>query len=118
MLHELICIGCPLGCILSVRMEDGAVSGVTGNSCKRGHDYAVKEMTNPTRVISSTVVVKNRSNTLLPVKTQNDIPKNAILSCMKALKGVQVDAPVQIGEVIVEDIAGTGVAMIATQNIL
>ena len=115
--HKLICIGCPLGCNLTVEMDGKEVVNVTGNTCKRGYDYAVKEMTNPTRIVTSTVIVNNRPQTMLSVKTKEDIPKSAIRDCMKALKGVSVEAPVHIGDVIVENVAGTGIPMVATKDI-
>ena len=71
--RELICIGCPLGCMVTVEMENGEVKSVTGNTCKRGDDYARKEVTNPTRIVTSTVMVKGGSLDMVSVKTKNDI---------------------------------------------
>lgn len=113
---ELICIGCPLGCPLTVTMEDGAVLEVSGNTCKRGDIYARKEVTNPTRIVTSTVKVEGGIVDMVSVKTREDVPKAKIFDCVKALKGVTVKAPVRIGDVILEDAAGTGVDMIATKN--
>ncbi len=115
--RELICIGCPLGCPVTVTMEDGAVTAVEGNTCKRGDDYARKEVTNPTRIVTSTVTVEGGSDVTVSVKTRNDIPKGKIFECVRALKGVTVKAPVHIGDVIVADVAGTGVDIIATSAV-
>ena len=115
--RELICIGCPLGCMVTVEMENGEIKSVTGNTCKRGDDYARKEVTNPTRIVTSTVMVKGGNLDMVSVKTRNDIPKGKIFDCVRALKGVCVEAPVHIGEVILKDVCGTGVDVIATKEI-
>ena len=115
--RELICIGCPLGCPVTVTMEDGAVIKVESNTCKRGEDYARKEVTNPTRIVTSTVTVDGGCDVTVSVKTKIDIPKNKIFDCVKSLKGVRVTAPVHIGDVIVENAADTGVDVIATSNV-
>ena len=114
---NLICIGCPLGCPLTVEMEGSEVKAVSGNTCPRGDAYARKEMTNPTRIVTSTVRVAGGRLAMVSVKTASDIPKGKIFDCVKALKDVEVKAPVKIGDVIVENVAGTGVNIIATKNV-
>ena len=114
---ELICIGCPLGCNLTVEMDGGQVVSVNGNTCKRGDDYARKEMTDPRRIVTSTVPVAGGNLPVVSVKTASDIPKGKIRECLCALKGVTLTAPVQIGDVIVENVADTGVDVIATKSI-
>ena len=114
---NLICIGCPLGCPLTVEMEGNEVKSVAGNTCPRGDAYAKKELTNPTRIVTSTVRVAGGRLAMVSVKTQSDIPKGKIFDCVKALKDVEVVAPVKIGDVIVENVAGTGVNVIATKNV-
>lgn len=115
--RELICIGCPLGCPLTVTMEAGEVVSVEGNTCKRGDVYARKEVTNPTRIVTSTVMVEGGSDVTVSVKTQSDVPKGKIFECVKSLKGVVMTAPVHIGDVVVANAAGTGVDFIATSNV-
>ena len=114
---ELICIGCPLGCNLTVEMDGGQVVSVNGNTCKRGDDYAKKELTDPRRIVTSTVPVAGGNLPVVSVKTASDIPKGKIRECLCALKGVTLTAPVQIGDVIVENVADTGVDVIATKSI-
>ena len=114
---ELICIGCPLGCNLTVEMDGGQVVSVSGNTCKRGDDYARKELTDPRRIVTSTVPVAGGNLQVVSVKTASDIPKGKIRECLCALKGVTLTAPVQIGDVIVENVADTGVDVIATKSI-
>ena len=86
--RELTCIGCPMGCPLIVTMEAGEVISVTGNTCKRGDIYARKEVTNPTRIVTSTVRVTGGDADMVSVKTKEDIPKGKIFECVKALKTV------------------------------
>lgn len=117
MTRELTCIGCPMGCALTVTLEDGAVRSVTGNTCKRGDTYARKEVTNPTRIVTSTVCVAGSPLTrMVSVKTRGDIPKDKIFACVKALRHITVTAPVQIGDVILHNVADTGTDIIATKN--
>lgn len=115
--RELICINCPMGCPLIVELENGEVVKVTGQTCKRGEVYGKKEVTNPTRIVTSTVRVEGARADMVSVKTKEDIPKDKIFECVKALKGVTVKAPVHIGDVIVKDAAGTGVDFVATKDI-
>ena len=114
---ELICIGCPLGCNLTEEMDVGQVISVNANTCKRGDDYARKELTDPRRIVTSTVPVAGGNLPVVSVKTASDIPKGKIRECLCALKGVTLTAPVQIGDVIVENVADTGVDVIATKSI-
>lgn len=114
--RELICIGCPLGCMLTVEMNGEEVVSVTGNTCLRGKTYAEKEVTNPTRIVTSTVRVSGGDRVSVSCKTQSDIPKGKIFDVARALKDVVAAAPVAIGDVLAEDIAGTGVAIVATSH--
>ena len=116
--RELICIGCPLGCALTVSMEGAEVVSVTGNTCKRGDVYARKEVTNPTRIVTSTVKVSNGTADMVSVKTKEDVPKEKIFDCMRALKDVTVQSAwSDIGDVVLKNVAGTGVDMVATKNV-
>lgn len=116
-IRKLTCIGCPMGCELTVEMENGEVISVTGNTCKRGAVYAEKEVTAPTRIVTSTIRVSGGTFAMLPVKTAADIPKDKIFDCVKALKGVNVSAPVAIGDVVLENAGDTGVPFIATRDV-
>jgi len=114
---ELVCIRCPLGCIIEIVIDNGSIQKIKGNTCKRGEDYARKEITNPVRTVTSTVGVTGIEDVMVSVKTEKDIPKGKIMDCVKALKDVKVTLPVHIGDVIIEDVAGTGVSIIATKTI-
>ena len=115
--REFVCIGCPLGCNLSVDIADNGEVLVTGNTCNIGAEYGKKEVTNPTRILTSVVKVSGGTIPMVSVKTKSDIPKGKIMECMKALKEITVRAPIHIGDVIVENIAGTGIPIIATKEI-
>ena len=114
--RNLTCIGCPLGCSLSVQIENEQVVSVSGNTCPRGDAYARKEVTNPTRIVTSTVRVAGANGGMVSCKTQEDIPKNMIFDVVNALKDVEVNPPVRIGDVLVENVAGTCVNVVATKN--
>lgn len=113
---NLICIGCPMGCPLTVTIEENHIS-VSGNSCPHGADYAKKEVMSPTRVVTSTVRIFGADIARVSVKTASDIPKGKIFDCMKEIKKVSVTAPVKIGDVIIQNCAGTGTDVIATKNV-
>ena len=116
--QELICINCPMGCPLTVETEGNEVLSVTGNTCPRGESYARKEVTNPTRIVTTTVRVREGREKMVSVKTETDIPKGKIFECVKQLKDVELMAPVHIGDVILENAAGTGVNVVATKAVL
>lgn len=117
MKRELTCIGCPMGCLVEVELLDGHVINVAGNTCKRGEDYARKEVTNPTRIVTSTVRVKNGSLPVVSVKTKEDVPKEKIFQVMEELKNVEIEAPVHIGQTVAHGIAGTETDVITTKEI-
>ena len=116
-IRNLTCISCPMGCPITVEMEGEEIISVTGNTCKRGEVYARKEVTNPTRIVTSTVKVLGGAADMVSVKTKEDIPKGKIFECVRALKGVEIEAPVHIGHVVVQNAAGTGVDIVATKNV-
>ena len=91
-IRELTCIGCPMGCQMRVTMEAGEIRQVEGNTCRRGDVYARKEVTNPTRIVTSTVRVTGGELPVVSVKTASDIPKEKIRACVLALKSIRVAA--------------------------
>ncbi len=106
-----------MGCALTIEMEGNEVVSISGNTCPRGEAYGRKEVTNPTRIVTSTVRVTGGAADMVSVKTKQDIPKEKIFDCVKALRDVEVQAPVHVGDVIVSDVAGTGVDIVATRNV-
>ena len=113
-MKELICIICPKGCHLKVDEENGCA--VTGNGCARGAEYGKKEITDPTRVITSTVGITGGIYSRCPVKTDRPIPKKLIGDAMVLLRGLEITSPVKTGDVVVSDILGTGANFVATRD--
>ena len=114
MKKELICISCPLGCHLTVDAENKTV---TGNTCKRGEVYGLNEVINPVRVITSTVKIEGARLPVLPVKTNGAIPKNMNFESMKIINSVTCKAPMKVGDVIIKDILGTGIDVVAARSL-
>ena len=113
---ELTCICCPVGCSLRVELDGGSIASVSGNSCKRGDEYARQECISPVRVITASVPVKNGKLARVSVKTAAPVPKDRIFDVMDAIRCVSAQAPVRIGDVLCENIAGTGVNLVATRG--
>lgn len=115
----MICIVCPIGCHLEVVEDLESETGyrVYGATCKRGEVYGVKELSNPTRLITSTVSINGGNLRRLPVRTDKDIPKDKIFECMKIINSIEVEAPINIGDIIVENILDTGVNIVASRSL-
>ena len=116
MKKDLTCVACPLGCSITVEYDNGEVLSLTGNTCKRGEAYAKTEITNPTRSLTSSVKVNGGVLPVVPVKSNKPVPKTMLFDCMKVINSVTVDAPVKIGQVIIENILDTGADIVATNN--
>ncbi len=114
MKKNLICIVCPLGCTLEVELDGTEVISVTGNTCKRGAEYAVSECTAPKRTVTSTVLCENGK--VLPVKTSTPIPKEKLFECMEHINSTTASLPVRRGDVIIKNAAGTEADIIATAD--
>ena len=114
---ELICIGCPMGCSITVTIEKENIVDIQGYTCPKGKAYAEKEVTNPTRIVTSTVKVLDGERKFTSVKTKEDIPKDQIFSVMREINQIHAKAPIAIGEVLLENVAGTGVDIVATKAV-
>ena len=114
---EMTCIVCPMGCPLKVTMNGDEIVDVTGNTCPRGKKYAITEVTAPRRVLTSTVKVEGGHLPLCPVRTRGDIPKGLLFDAMQEVNALIIKAPVAIGDVLIPDICGTGVPLVACRNI-
>lgn len=118
MIKELVCVSCPIGCMLTVELNDNnEVLSVTGNTCKRGEQYAKDECTNPVRMLTTTIKVSGGSLPVVPVKTSQPIPKGMMFECMKVINNEVVDAPVRMGDVLICNICDTGVDIVATNEV-
>jgi len=114
MKKKLICIACPIGCHLEIDVNKDYQ--VTGNQCKRGEVYGKKELINPTRIITSTVIIKEAQHNRLPVKTNGEIPKAMIFEIMKKLNNIVVTSPITMGDVIIPNVCDTGIDIVATRS--
>jgi len=113
--REFLCIRCPKGCRLKV-VRKGDEIKVEGNECPLGEKYGREELLNPRRIVTSTVKIKNAMYPRLPVRTAEPVPKDKIMDVIKALKGVVIEAPVKRGQVVLDDVANTGVPVIAERD--
>ena len=117
------CTTCPSECLLTVEVErdaDGAlveVHSVTGNNCPRGDKFAHQELTCPTRVLTTTVAVSGGDETLLPVRTAEAIPLALHAQAMNLIRSLVVNAPIRMGDVVLEDLLDTNINLIASMNI-
>ena len=118
MKKEMICIVCPMGCFLTVEHDQKKVQSIIGNKCNLGLDYAEKEVLNPERTLTTTVRVKNGHLPLVSVRTSKPIPKKLIFDTMTLLAKISVEAPVEIGERIIENLFDTNANIVATKAIL
>lgn len=115
-MKEMICICCPLGCRMKVEKTDNGYI-VEGNTCKRGYDYAIDELTAPKRMVTSSVRVSGGEINMLSVKTVSPVPKGKIFEVLKSVKQITVAAPVNCGDIIIKNISGTGSDIAATKSV-
>ncbi len=111
---HLTCIVCPRGCDLTVSLEEGKILDITGFACPRGKQYATDECTHPTRTLTTTAPLSEGG--VIAVKTAGSIPRELLFSAMEEINRLSVPLPVHIGDVLIEDLLGTGVAVVATMN--
>jgi len=113
---KLICITCPVGCALDVTHDGETILNVDGNTCKRGIDYAKQELTDPRRMVTTTVRVKGGLHPLLPVYTSAPIPKPRVFDLLREIRQVEVEAPVKMGQVILSNVVETDVNVLASRD--
>lgn len=114
--RKLICISCPVGCELEVTLDGDKIINVEDNACKLGLDYAEQEIFDPRRMVASTVKVKNGFHPLVPVYTEHPIPKPMINDILGEIRKVEIEAPVEQNQVVIEDVLNTGINIIASRN--
>lgn len=119
MIIEKKCKVCPIGCNLIIKKDnnDPANFIVEGNRCNRGKEFGIKEVTEPSRVLTSRILLENGTISWLPVKTTGVIPKELVDECMEIIKSTKVAAPVKNGQVIIKNILGTGVDVVAARKV-
>ena len=116
MTRKIRCIECPKGCYLSVDIEDGKVTMITGNECPKGKKHAISEVENPVRILTSTVVSQGLALKMIPVRTDRPVPKVALQRAMEEIKRIRINQPVRVGTVIVENFLNLGINLIATRD--
>ncbi len=115
--REMVCVSCPIGCAVTVELDDNnEVVSVKGNTCPRGDKYARQECTHPERMLTSTVKLEGGKLPVISVKSASPIPKEMLFEAMKEINKVTLKAPVKIGDIVIKDILGTGVDIIATNE--
>ena len=115
--RTLTCIICPNGCELEIAYEGDQILSVTGNKCPKGAEYAEQEIKNPMRTIASSVNLEGGSMPLVSVRVNGPIPKAKIMDVMEVIRKTTVTAPVNIGDVVIADVLGLGVDVVATRNV-
>lgn len=114
MTKMITCVICPFGCQIQVEGEGEQITSITNNRCKRGLEYASHEFVCPVRTLTSSVAVEHGERPVCSVRTEQPVPKSKIGACMEAVAAVRLEAPVAMHQVVLEDISGTGVKLIAT----
>mgnify|MGYP000474406807 FL=1 len=112
--RKLTCIVCPKGCQILVKLNNGEIVSIENYQCKRGINYAKNEVLDPRRTLTTTVKLSN--GRVLPVRTKEPIPKKLMKEAMLETKDIVVEPPIKIGDVVIKNIAGTGVDLVATGN--
>ena len=114
---ELTCIGCPKGCDIDINYEDGKIISIEGFTCPKGETYAKNEFEHPMRMLAGSMFVKGSNAQTVSCRTEKEIPKEKVLEAARALKTKAVNAPIKIGDILIKNIANTGVNIIATKDI-
>lgn len=117
--QEITCIGCPLGCRIEIDVgPDNSIKGITGHQCKEGKKYAVMEFENPSRVLTTTVLIEgSKVRRLLPVRTDRPVPRDLLRDIMRSVKDVKIFPPIEVGHVIIHDVLGTGANLVSTGSL-
>lgn len=118
MTKELICIECPKGCVLSVDIENCRVVKVSGSECPKGEKYAVSEIEDPKRILTSTVLTQGLSLKMLPVRTDRPIPKSRIFEAMNEIRKIKINKAVNAGDIILENLLGIEINLIVTRDVI
>ncbi len=112
--RQITCVVCPKGCSIKVCIENGGISAITGSGCERGVEYAGAECTNPVRTLTTTARVEGGRHPIVPVKSDRPLPKGLLRDAVREINKYTVKAPVKAGDVVIANILGTGVNIIAT----
>ena len=117
MTSKIICTVCPKGCEISISELSTGNYNISQYSCERGKKYAEQEITNPSRILTTTIKVKNAFIKRLPVRSKEPVPKNSIIQLMEEIKKIEIEAPIKEGDIVIENILDTGIDIIASKNV-
>ncbi len=113
---QFTCVICPIGCEIEVQLQDSDVVSIEGNKCAKGKEFVLQELQEPMRVLTTTIRIEGAKWAMLPVRTDKAIPKRLLFRAIKELQGIELNAPVQMSDVIITDIAGADANIVATRN--
>lgn len=117
MKKEIICTVCPMGCNITVEGEGEQILSVTGNTCKRGAEYASTEFCHPVRILTTTIKTNSQKQPLVPVRSAKPLPKEKIMECMEVIRKKEAQVPICMYDVLVENICGTGISIVAAADV-
>lgn len=115
--ENIVCVGCPMGCLVTLIIENNEVTAFEGNKCKQGEKYTVEEYLNPARILSTTLITTGSKQPLLPVRTSVPIPKSKIMEVARTLAVITVEPPIKIGDIVASQPCGISVDIIATADL-
>lgn len=115
--ETVTCIMCPLGCKIKVELENDEIKDLVGHACENGMEYAEQEVSSPTRTVMSVVKCVKGDYLTVSIKTSEPVKKDKIDAVMGAVSNIEVEAPVRVGDKIIEDVCGLGVDIVATRNV-
>ena len=114
---EYTCVACPKGCTVEVEFEDDEIKDISGYTCVKGKEYVKDEFHDPRRILTTTVKIKNAKYPRIPVRTETGVPKNQLDCCLDKLTEVELEAPVNIGDIVIEDVCSTGISVITSRSL-
>jgi CxxC motif-containing protein len=114
--RHFTCVTCPVGCEIDVELHDGRVVSVEGNKCDKGEEFVLQELEEPMRILTTTVRIKGARWAMLPVRTDEPVPRRLLLRAVEELAGVEMEAPVKLYDVVIKSVAGTEANIVATRN--
>lgn len=114
---EITCTICPLGCRITVSGENGSIVSIEGAGCRRGEAYAREEFIQPKRILTSTALVTGSNAALVPLRSSKPVPKTLLHACMDEVRKLRLEAPVRRGDILIQNVLGTGCDIIATGSV-
>ncbi|MFP4135977.1 MAG: DUF1667 domain-containing protein [Candidatus Acetothermia bacterium] len=114
---EYTCVACPKGCTVEVEFEGDEIKDISGYSCAKGEEYVKSEFHDPRRILTTTVKIKGAKYPRIPVRTETGVPKDELDCCLDKLNDVELEAPVGVGDVVIEDVCGTGIPVVTSRSL-